>query len=48
MELDARRSIEDMDELKRTVPVLVGSILLFFAHQRCTSSPPPWRWPARP
>src|SRR5688572_16476391 len=33
MELDARRSIEDMAELKRTVPVLVGTILLFFAHQ---------------
>jgi Na+/H+ antiporter NhaD/arsenite permease-like protein len=33
MELDARRSIEDMDELKRTVPVLVGTIVLFFAHQ---------------
>jgi Na+/H+ antiporter NhaD/arsenite permease-like protein len=33
MELDARKSIEDMDELKRTVPVLVGTILLFFAHQ---------------
>jgi Na+/H+ antiporter NhaD/arsenite permease-like protein len=33
MELDARESIEDMDELKRTVPVLVGTILLFFAHQ---------------
>jgi Na+/H+ antiporter NhaD/arsenite permease-like protein len=33
MELDAARSIEDMDELKRTVPVLVGTILLFFAHQ---------------
>jgi len=33
MDLDARRSIEDMDELKRTVPVLVGTILLFFAHQ---------------
>jgi Na+/H+ antiporter NhaD/arsenite permease-like protein len=33
MELDARRSIEDMDELKRTVPVLVATILLFFAHQ---------------
>jgi Na+/H+ antiporter NhaD/arsenite permease-like protein len=33
MELDARRSIEDMDELRRTVPVLVGTILLFFAHQ---------------
>jgi Na+/H+ antiporter NhaD/arsenite permease-like protein len=33
MELDARRSIEDMDELKRTIPVLIGTILLFFAHQ---------------
>jgi Na+/H+ antiporter NhaD/arsenite permease-like protein len=33
MELDARRSIEDMAELKRTVPILVGTILLFFAHQ---------------
>jgi len=33
MELDAKRSIEDIDELKRTVPVLVGTILLFFAHQ---------------
>jgi Na+/H+ antiporter NhaD/arsenite permease-like protein len=33
MDLDAARSIEDMDELKRTVPVLVGTILLFFAHQ---------------
>jgi ubiquinol-cytochrome c reductase cytochrome b subunit len=31
--LDARRSIEDMNELKRTVPILVVSILLFFAHQ---------------
>jgi Na+/H+ antiporter NhaD/arsenite permease-like protein len=33
MELDARKSIEDMAELKRTVPILVGTILLFFAHQ---------------
>jgi Na+/H+ antiporter NhaD/arsenite permease-like protein len=33
MELDARRSIEDADELKRTLPVLVGAILLFFGHQ---------------
>jgi Na+/H+ antiporter NhaD/arsenite permease-like protein len=33
MDLDARRSIEDLEELKRTVPVLVGTILLFFAHQ---------------
>ena len=33
MALDARRSIEDMSELKRTVPILIGTILLFFAHQ---------------
>ena len=39
MELDARRSIEDMDELKRTVPILVGTILLFFAHQALNLEP---------
>ncbi|MBJ7331821.1 MAG: anion permease, partial [Solirubrobacteraceae bacterium] len=33
MDLDADKSIEDMDELKRTVPVLVITILFFFAHQ---------------
>jgi Na+/H+ antiporter NhaD/arsenite permease-like protein len=33
MALDAGRSIEDPAELRRTVPVLVGTILLFFAHQ---------------
>ena len=33
MELDPARSIEDIDELKRTVPILIGTILLFFAHQ---------------
>jgi Na+/H+ antiporter NhaD/arsenite permease-like protein len=33
MELDAADSIEDARELKRTVPILVGTILLFFAHQ---------------
>jgi Na+/H+ antiporter NhaD/arsenite permease-like protein len=33
MELDAADSIEDPRELKRTVPILVGTILLFFAHQ---------------
>jgi Na+/H+ antiporter NhaD/arsenite permease-like protein len=33
MELDPASSIEDMDELKRTVPVLVATILCFFAHQ---------------
>jgi Na+/H+ antiporter NhaD/arsenite permease-like protein len=39
MELDARRSIEDMDELKRTVPILVATILLFFAHQALDLEP---------
>jgi Na+/H+ antiporter NhaD/arsenite permease-like protein len=33
MELDAMDSIEDMPELKRTVPVLFATVLLFFAHQ---------------
>jgi Na+/H+ antiporter NhaD/arsenite permease-like protein len=33
MALDAARSIEDAAELKRTVPILVGTILVFFAHQ---------------
>jgi Na+/H+ antiporter NhaD/arsenite permease-like protein len=33
MSLDAGKSIEDMTELKRTVPILVGTVLLFFAHQ---------------
>lgn len=33
MELDAEGAIEDRDELKRTVPILVGTILLFFVHK---------------
>jgi len=33
MELDARASIRDPDELRRTLPVLLGTVLLFFAHQ---------------
>jgi Na+/H+ antiporter NhaD/arsenite permease-like protein len=33
MELDAQRSIEDRDELVRTVPVLVLTILVFFFHK---------------
>ncbi len=33
MELDARKSIEDADELKRTLPILVLTVLGFFAHQ---------------
>jgi Na+/H+ antiporter NhaD/arsenite permease-like protein len=32
-DLDARASIRDWRELRRTVPVLVGTVLLFFAHQ---------------
>jgi Na+/H+ antiporter NhaD/arsenite permease-like protein len=32
-DLDARASIRDWDELRRTVPVLIGTVLLFFAHQ---------------
>jgi Na+/H+ antiporter NhaD/arsenite permease-like protein len=31
--LDARKSIEDAGELRRTVPILVATIVLFFAHQ---------------
>jgi Na+/H+ antiporter NhaD/arsenite permease-like protein len=33
MELDAARSIENRDELIRTVPILVATILAFFAHK---------------
>lgn len=33
MELDARASIRDWDELRRTGPVLVLTVLAFFAHQ---------------
>ena len=33
MELDAAETIEDARELRRTVPILVATILLFFAHQ---------------
>ena len=33
MALDAAETIEDHSELKRTVPILVATILLFFAHQ---------------
>ena len=33
MDLDARASIEDADELRRTVPVLVLTVIAFFAHQ---------------
>jgi len=33
MELDAAASIRDKSELKRTMPVLIGTIILFFLHQ---------------
>ncbi len=33
MELDARASIRDSDELRRTLPVLVLTVLAFFVHQ---------------
>jgi len=33
MELDAAASIRDSDELRRTVPVLIATILAFFVHQ---------------
>jgi Na+/H+ antiporter NhaD/arsenite permease-like protein len=33
LELDPRSAIEDAAELKRTVPILVATILAFFAHQ---------------
>jgi Na+/H+ antiporter NhaD/arsenite permease-like protein len=33
MELDAARSIEDADELRRTVPVLLLTIVVFFLHK---------------
>jgi Na+/H+ antiporter NhaD/arsenite permease-like protein len=33
MEMDAASSIRDHDELRRTLPVLIGTVLLFFAHQ---------------
>ena len=33
MQLDAAKSIEDPDELKRTMPVLLATIILFFLHK---------------
>ena len=33
MELDARASIRDWDELRRTGPVLIATVLAFFGHQ---------------
>jgi len=39
MELNARASIRDWDELRRTVPVLVLTVLAFFAHQELHIEP---------
>jgi Na+/H+ antiporter NhaD/arsenite permease-like protein len=39
MELDAEKSIEDRDELLRTVPVLVAAIVVFFAHKQLHLEP---------
>lgn len=39
MELDASRSIEDADEARRTLPILVVTILLFFAHKQLGLEP---------
>ena len=33
MSLDARASIEDHEELRRSLPILIGTILLFFVHK---------------
>jgi len=33
LELDARRSIEDRDELVRTVPIMLATIVVFFVHK---------------
>ncbi len=33
MELDAAASIRDQEELRRTLPVLIGTIIVFFLHQ---------------
>ena len=39
MEIDPRRSIEDADELRRTLPVLGLTILAFFVHQQLGLEP---------
>jgi Na+/H+ antiporter NhaD/arsenite permease-like protein len=39
MELDPASAIEDRDELWRTVPILVATILAFFAHQALQLEP---------
>jgi Na+/H+ antiporter NhaD/arsenite permease-like protein len=39
MRLDARKSIEDPDEARRTLPVLVVTILVFFVHKQLHLEP---------
>jgi Na+/H+ antiporter NhaD/arsenite permease-like protein len=39
LQLNARASIEDPAELRRTVPVLVGTIIVFFAHKQLHLEP---------
>jgi Na+/H+ antiporter NhaD/arsenite permease-like protein len=39
LELDPRNAIEDRDELVRTVPVLIATIVAFFAHQALQLEP---------
>ena len=39
LELDARKSIEDADELRRTGPVLVLTVLAFFVHKQLHLEP---------
>jgi len=37
--LDPGKAIEDLTELKRTVPILIGTILLFFVHKQLHLEP---------
>nr|HMS72368.1 hypothetical protein [Baekduia sp.] len=39
MQLDAAAAIENPSEAKRTVPVLLGSILVFFVHKQLHLEP---------
>jgi Na+/H+ antiporter NhaD/arsenite permease-like protein len=39
LELDPRKSIEDADELKRTMPVLIATVVAFFFHQQLGMEP---------
>jgi Na+/H+ antiporter NhaD/arsenite permease-like protein len=39
LELDAKRSIEDPDELRRTVPILILTLLTFFVHRQLGLEP---------